>query len=154
MGSRPRNLASGAALHLMVLAIWLALILVRAFEPRLSRAVSGFEATYCFRQGRAARLLSFSAGRISTRRGVRESPADYEITFIDLPGAVRHLRKRPNDLLTLMATNKITRSGNDHYLFKLGYMLGVCESGFRDLRSRLHPFEGIAGGERGTDTGL
>lgn len=116
------------ALHAMVLSIWLLFKVMRLVDPNFRKAVASLDTTYSFRCGRSARVLSFSGGRVRTGRTAKGRGPDYEIVFIDLPGALRQMAKHPNDVLALMAQNKITRTGNDYYLFLIGYLFGLCES--------------------------
>jgi hypothetical protein len=104
-------------------------------NTRFRKAVSLFIATYQFRAGSSARQLIFDGNGVRTRRGACTSP-DFEINFIDLTGSLAYMRKYPNDLLTLIMENKIEQTGNLYYLYRFGYLCGLCESAFGSLISR------------------
>lgn len=135
---------AGPLLHASVLGIWLVFILVRLVDPRFRGAIESFEATYQFRVGTATRRLIVSDGRVRTRRGAVEAP-EFEIVFLDLPGALRHMLKDANDVLTLMVENKIDQTGNNYYLFKFGYLCGLCERSVRELPSKIRVLPRWAG---------
>ena len=115
--------------HLMLRAVVGGLALVfqvmRRVDPRFSRAVASFRAIYEFRCDQAMLQLVFYDGRIRSTSGVTAAP-DYTIEFIDLPGALLHLAQSPNDVLRLQLENKVSSAGNLHYLFRLGYLLGLA----------------------------
>jgi len=128
----------GAILHGMVIGIWAVFKLVKLRSGRFRKAVEAFDATYQFRTGAIGRRLVFSAGRIRTTRGLVPSP-DYELVLIDPPGVLKRLYKNPNDLIKLLMENKIDQLGNNYFLFKFGYLVGLCERWFRELIEKLAP---------------
>ncbi len=127
-----------AILHGMVIGTWAAFRLVKLRSRRFRNAVDSFEATYQFRTASAGRTLIFSGGRITTRRGFSPSP-DYEIVLLDPRGAFRQLFKNPDDMIRLLMENKIDQRGNNYYLFKYGYLLGLCERFLRESIEKYTP---------------
>ncbi len=127
-----------AVLHGMVLGTWAAFRLVKSRSRRFRNAIDSFDATYQFRAGSTGRRLIFSGGRISTRMGFSPSP-DYELVLIDPLGALRQLFKNPDDMIRLLMENKIDQRGNNYYLFKYGYLLGLCERFFRESIEKYTP---------------
>jgi len=128
-----------AILHGLVVGICGAFELARACDGRFRRAIEDFDALYQFRAGAEGRWLRFRSGRLKTGRGVL-SEADYELVLLDPVGvSKRVLEKRPNDMLQLLLENKLEQRRNIFYLFKLGYLAGLCTRRFGD----------IAGGVRG-----
>ena len=119
-------------LHLVVAGIRTVFAVARWTNPKFRKAIASFEATYQFRAGPSTRRLVFQDGRISTHRGACPAP-EYEVVFIDLPGALRIMSKEPNNPLRLLSQKKIEQRGNNYYLFKLGYLFGLCERQLRDL---------------------
>ncbi len=106
------------------------------FSERFRRAVDGFEAVYRFSAGGGARCLVFSGGRIRIRGG-GAAPPDYELVLLDPAGFLRSMRKDPNDTLRLLLENKIEQRGNNYYLFKYGYLWGLCIRLLQDVNQRL-----------------
>ena len=100
---------------------------------RFRCALDGFDAVYQFRAGSAVRRLIFSGGRIRTRLGAAEEP-DYELALIEPVGVVRCLVNNPDDMIKLLMENKIDQQGNNFYLFKFGYLLGLCDRYFQEVR--------------------
>ncbi len=133
-----KRLWTGLVLHTVVLGVWGVFISARVLMPRFRNAVKGFEATYQFRFAASARRLVISKGRIKTHGGACESP-DYEIEFIDLPGALRHMFGDSNDVMGLVIENKIDQKGNVYYLFQFGYLFGLIEHWLRELTHKIHP---------------
>lgn len=131
-------------LHLFLMALGFLFNCFRIFDGRFGRAVRSYEAEYAFRTPSSARTLLFSRGRIRTRKGVGPSP-DYEIVILDPPGALKTLMKNPDDLLTLIVENKINQKGNLFFLYKLGYLVGLCNArlggltGWRGSARQKHP---------------
>lgn len=123
-------------LHAIVLTSWVVFGVVRLLSRRFRRALRSFEATYQFRTASAGRQLIFSGGRIRTRRGIAGAP-DFELVLLDPPGVLNRLRENPNDMLALMLENKIDQRGNQFYLFKYGYLWGLCLRFFEDNLSAL-----------------
>lgn len=139
-----------AALVLPAVARGLAwtLTIARRLEPRLERALAGYDAVYELRAGKTARRLVFSAGRITTGPAPTEGTAtdgepdyqpDYEIVFFDLMGALRHLARHPDDVLTLLFENRIEQRGNVYYLFRLGYLLALVQQQTNRMQAALEP---------------
>ncbi len=125
-------------LHGVVIGSWLVLRLVKRRSRRLQKALENFRAIYQFRTGATGRLLIFSDGRITTRRGIVPEP-DYEIDLIDPLGVLKRLAKNPDDVIKLLMENKIDQRGNNFYLFKFGYLLGLCQRWFQELWERISP---------------
>lgn len=119
------NVGTTLLLHGLVLVLWLTFLCMRLVNPRFRRTIDSFEATYQFRSGRAVRQLIISSGRVRTHGGAASMP-DYEIAFLDLAGALRHMLVDSNDVVGLLIENKIEQTGNKYYLFKLGYLIGLC----------------------------
>lgn len=140
---------TGLLFHASVVGIWLVFAFIRLIDERFRRAIESFEATYQFRVGTSTRRLIVSDSRVRTRRGAVEAP-EFEIVFLDLPGALRHMLKDANDMLTLMVENKIDQTGNNYYLFKFGYLCGLCERSLRELPSRILPSSRLARRENRT----
>jgi len=101
-------------------------------DVRFRKALERFDATYQFRTGPITRRLIFADGCIRTRRGLDPS-SDYEIVLLDPPGVVRRILKNPDNLIKLLMENKIDQRGNNYYLFKFGYLLGLCDRYFQEL---------------------
>jgi len=133
---RNSRAAEGAQLHALVVGLALLFAWMQRAEPRFRRALAGFDATYLFRYGTAARQLVFSKGKVLSRRGSGLNP-DFTLTFVDLPGALRHLAARPHDVLQLMIDNRIRQSGNKFFIFKLGYLAALTEDELRRQAARL-----------------
>ncbi len=127
---------NAAIMHGSVLGTRAIFELVRLFDKRFKRAIDTFEATYQFRTGASARRLVFSSGRLRTPRGTVPSP-DYELVFLDPPGVFRHMLKDSNDVLRLLLENKIDQKGNNYYLFRYGYLWGLCNRFFRETLENL-----------------
>jgi hypothetical protein len=138
MKSAREKVVDAAILHGLVIVIWAVFNLVRLRSERFRQALDRFQATYQFRAGTRARRLIFSAGRIATRGGPVPSP-DYELILLDPWGVLRQLLKNPNDLIRLLMENKIDQHGNNYFLFKFGYLLGLCERWFREAMEKLAP---------------
>jgi hypothetical protein len=120
-------IGEGALLHALVIGLATVLEIGRRGDHRLDDALSGFEARYLFRAGASARqLLIRGERRVCSRAGIGEAP-DFEISFLDLHGALVGLRNGPQDVFQLLLENKIDQRGNKHYLFRLGYLLGLCK---------------------------
>ncbi len=128
----PKTLSSAVLLHLFVAGVRLVFAVARWTNPRFRRAITSFEATYQFRAGPSTRRLVFRDGRVRTGRGACASP-EYEVVFLDLPGALRIMISEPDNPLRLLTENKIEQSGNNYYLFKFGYLCGLCERQLHDL---------------------
>lgn len=127
-----------AILHAMVVGNWALFRLVKLGDGRFKKAVTDFEATYQFRTRHAGRTLTFSGGRLSTRNGIA-SDADYELVLVDPPGVVKRMIENPDDMIKLLMENKIDQRGNNYFLFRYGYLLGLCDRFFREQLARL-PF--------------
>lgn len=125
-----RRTAEIALLHVFVIDLAVVFSLMRRHDKRFARAVSDYRAVYQFVVGRSVRRLIIDNGQFRTRRG-KGSKVDYEIVFLDLLGALRQLSQQPNDVLQLLLQNKIDKSGNNYYLFRFGYLCGLCESHLR-----------------------
>jgi len=127
-----------AILNVMVVGIRGMFGLVNLRSPRFREALKGFDATYRFRAGSSARRLVFADGRIGAPRGEGPAP-DYELILLDPAGVVKRMYENPDDMIKLLMENKIDQSGNNFYLFKFGYLLGLCERYFRDLAGSVRP---------------
>jgi hypothetical protein len=125
-----------ALLHGLVIGLASALELGRHLDERLHSAIASFDACYQFRAGEAARQLVFSDGRVRTFRGRCESP-DFEVTFLELACSLDRLRGGPQHVFRLLLENKIDQRGNKHYLFRLGYLIGLCDTRARAVAARL-----------------
>ena len=130
-----RRTIETALLHVFVIELAAIFSLMRRRDERFARAVSDYRAVYQFVVGRSARRLIIDNGQIRTRRG-KGSKVDYEIVFFDLLSALRQFSQQPNDVLQLLLQNKIDKSGNNFYLFRFGYLCGLCESRLRASMSR------------------
>jgi len=126
--------------HAMVIAIWLVFHLVRSRSARFRKALEKFNAIYQFRTGDTGRRLIFLDGNIKIRGGIVPAP-DYELVLLDPPGVLKRLYKNPDDVIKLLMENKIDQRGNNFYLFKFGYLFGLCQRYFQDLMEKLghHP---------------
>ena len=152
-----KSLQDKILVHGMVIGTCAVFELVRRRYPRFGRALESFEATYQFRAGSsksaACRCLVFTSGRVKTRHGFTTT-ADYEIVLLDPAAVVKQLLDNPNDMLRLLLENKIDQYGNNYYLFKYGYLWGLCSRYFSDLAqsaamSRIRAFlSGSASGVR------
>ena len=129
-----------AILHGLVMGICGAFEVARACDDRFRRAISGFDACYQFRAGREGRWLRFGAGRVKTGRGV-VTDADYELVLLDPVGvSKRFVDGKANDMLQLLLENKVEQRGNIYYLFKLGYLAGLCAKRVDDIAGVLRLF--------------
>lgn len=124
-----------ALLHGSVIGTWLVFKLARRLDPRMKKATKTFEATYQFRSGSAVRRLIFTGGRVTTRRGAVADP-DYELVLLDPPAVIRQLAEDPNDVLRLLMDNKVRQRGNMYYLFRYGYLWGLCRRYATELAGR------------------
>jgi len=138
MKTARKKILDAIILHGIVIGSWLVFMLVKRRSSRFRKALENFNATYQFRAGKMGRLLIFSDGRIFTRRGIVPNP-DYELDLIDPAGVLKRLTKNPDDLIKLLMENKIDQRGNNFYLFKFGYLLGLCQRWFQELRERVRP---------------
>lgn len=133
------RLVQDALLHVLVMAAGLLFTCFRLLDSRFRRAVESFEAVYSFQTPSSSRALVFDNGRINTRRRV-VGPPDFEIRLLDPRGALRSILRNPNDLITLVVENKINQRGNLFFLYKFGYLVGLCEARFKSMRPQpLHP---------------
>lgn len=135
---------NAAIIHGMGIGSWLIFTLVKLRYSRLKKALENFNAVYQFRAGSTGRLLIFSDGRITTRSGIVKAP-DYELDLIDPPGVLKRLLKNPDDVIKLLMENKIDQRGNNFYLFKYGYLLGLCQRYFQELTESAGPDSSRAG---------
>lgn len=130
------RVAQDALLNVLVTATALLFTCFKLLDSRFRRAVASFEAVYLFRTPSSSRSLVFSNGRITTREdGI--GPPDFEVDLLDPKGALRAVLKNPNDLISLIVENKIDQSGNLFFLYKFGYLAGLCEARFARLGDRL-----------------
>jgi hypothetical protein len=127
-----KKILDAVILHGVVLGSWLIFRLVKLRSIRFQKALENFNATYQFRTGSMGRLLIFSDGNIATRRGIVPEP-DYELVLLDPLGVLKRLAKNPDDVIKLLMENKIDQRGNNYYLFKFGYLLGLCQRWFQEL---------------------
>ena len=123
-------------LHTLVIASWAIIEIVRRRYGRLQRAVESFEATYQFTDGSTIRRLIFSQGRVKTKSGPVASP-DYELILLDPLAVAGQIAKNPDGLFKLMVENKIDQRGNNYFLFKYGYLMGLSRRYFEDLLAAL-----------------
>lgn len=130
------GIRDSAVLHGIVLGSWAAFRLTGLMSGRFRRAVERFDAVYRFRVGDAARCLVFDQGRIRVRSGSSALIPDYELVLIDPAGVLQSMRKDPNDTLKLLLENKIDQKGNNYYLFKYGYLWGLCIRLLQDFHQR------------------
>ena len=137
------ELATTAMLHGLVTAMWAVFNVVGRSDPRFRRAIADFEGRYQFRAGTTTRRLVFDRGKVraplSIRAAREPSDPDFEILFLDLPGAISGMRDHPHDVIHLLLENKIDQTGNKHYLFKLGYLVGLCEHRLRRVAAMVRP---------------
>lgn len=138
MKKRLNNAINAAIVHGMVMGNWAIFELVRHGEPRFQKSLEDFEAVYQFRAGKSGRRLIFAKGRIKNRSGVCDLP-DYELVLIDPPGVLKGLVKNPDDMIRLLMENRIDQRGNNYYLFKYGYLLGLCDDYVRGLIENMTP---------------
>lgn len=115
-------------LHSAFFGLFVVFNIFRFASSRFRGALKGFTGTYRFRSGNTSRIVVFNGNSIKTRRGVPGDSHNFEIAFTDLPGALSYMAKYPNDPITLIMENKIVQSGNLFYLYKFGYLAGLCES--------------------------
>lgn len=123
------NLRDAVLLNAVVVILCLVFKAAMRLDARFRKAADSFSAVYQFSSGRAARRLIFTGRGVATRRG-RCGVPDFEIRFIDLTGALSYMAKYPNDPITLIMENRIEQVGNLFYLYKFGYLCGLCESFF------------------------
>lgn len=121
------RLAQAALFHASVLGLWAMFNCFRLFDMRFRKSVESFAAQYQFRMSSCARTLVFRGGRIRTRRGTVQNP-DYVIRILDPPGLLRSVRDSRVDPISLVMENKISQSGNLFFLYRFGYLLGLCEA--------------------------
>lgn len=129
-----QRLLNQGMLNLAVSLIWAMFKLVRRFEPRFRQSLRGFDAVLEFRNEGASLQLIFAGGDITLSRK-RRTP-DFSIDFVDLPGAIEAMKNDPGNVLRLLLENKITKSGNNYYLMKFGYLTSLSER-FFDERATL-----------------
>ncbi|MBN2295040.1 MAG: hypothetical protein JXM70_21605 [Pirellulales bacterium] len=126
------RIVDAVVLHLSVIGSWAIIEIVRRRYGRLQRAIQSFEATYQFTAGSAVRSLTFSKGHVETKYGPVTSP-DYELILLDPLAVARQIAINPNDIFKLMVENKIEQRGNNYFLFRYGYLLGLSRRYFEDL---------------------
>lgn len=136
MKSPLKMIVDGAVVHGMVMGTAALFDLVRRADPRFRKALEGFDATYQFRTGGTAHRLIFDHGRIRTRPGRTSSP-DYELNLLDPVGVVRRLVEDPNKTINLLMENKIDQRGNNYYLFKYGYLMGLADRWVKEQKASL-----------------
>lgn len=119
------HVVQAAGLHGALLATWGIFEGVRLRDDRFRRALESFDATYQFRFDSTVGRLVFSGGRVRFRPGEAPSP-ECEVVLIDPVGALRLMRREPGNMLQLLLENKIDHRGNQFYLFKFGFLLGLC----------------------------
>ena len=124
--------------HAMVIAIAMVFHLVNSRSSRFRKALEKFDAIYQFRTGDTGRRLIFLDGHIKIRAGLVPAP-DYELVLLDPPGVLKRLYKNPDDVIKLLMENKIDQRGNNFYLFKFGYLFGLCQRWFQELMGRAGP---------------
>ena len=129
----PHTLTTRLALRAVVDGLALLFEVTRRLDRRFARAIANLSATYELQAGTAARQLVIRQGRARARAAGHARP-DYRVTFVDLPGALGRLSRRPNDVLRLQLENQIQPAGNVHHLFQLGYLLGLARHA---LKARL-----------------
>ncbi len=127
---------SSLLLHGLVIGMSAGFRIARGTDSRFRRALEGYRATYLFRAGAASRQLIVGDGRIRTRAGRCAKP-DCEIVFYDLSATLKHIREQPDDRFGRLSDNRIEQIGNKFYVFKLGYLGGLCEKRLRDLTSKM-----------------
>ncbi len=133
MGSIREQLRDRLVIHAGVFGLGMLLEVIRRRDDRLRRALAGFDACYQFRTpGGAARRLIFGGGRTRSRAGRGPAP-DYEVVLLDPPAVIGQLARDPDDVVRLLLEGKIDQRGNPYYLFKLGYLLGLCERHLRGM---------------------
>ena len=133
MAAIVRSFRDGLMIHAAVFGLGLLLEVLRRRDARIQRALTNFSACYQFRTPHgAARRLIFAGGRARTRAGLADAP-DYEVVLLDPPAVVEQLARDPDDVVRLLLENKIDQRGNPYYLFKLGYLMGLCERRLRGL---------------------
>jgi len=133
MGSIGVQLRDRLMIHAGVFGLGLLLEVTRRHDARLQRALNGFSACYQFcTPGGAARRLIFEGGRARSRAG-RDPAPDYEVVLLDPLAVVGQLARDPDDVVRLLLEGKIDQRGNPYYLFKLGYLLALCERRLRGL---------------------
>lgn len=122
-------------LHTFVIAVWLLFNVFRLLDKRFATAIRSFSATYHFCTPLCVRSLVFDCGRIKTRRGKSPSP-DFEILILDPLGVLVSMSNNPDDLYTLVMENKINQSGNLFFLYKFGFLAGLCNRRFQDITKK------------------
>jgi hypothetical protein len=130
-----RTFRDALLLHVAIIGLSLVFKLARLLDARFRKAVASYCAVYQFRSENSARQIVFKQGRIASRRGECQAP-DFVITFIDLPGALSYMAKYSNDPITLLMENKIDQIGNLYFLYKFGYLCGLCEDYFSNIFKR------------------
>ena len=111
---------------MLIYGVWLLFNIMKRISPPMGRTLADFSAVYGFRSNYAVRQMVFDRGKIRIRQKWQDQP-DFELTFIDFPGAVSLLRQHPGDMIRLLLENKIHKQGNIYFLFKLGYLFGLCQ---------------------------
>ena len=133
--SAVRDFRDALLLNVSIITLCLVFKLAKILDARFRKAINSFAAAYQFRAGKSARQLIFNENGIKSLRGKRAAP-DFEIRFIDLPGALSYMAKFPNDPVTLVMENKIEQIGNLYFLYKFGYLCGLCETFFSNISFR------------------
>jgi hypothetical protein len=110
----------------LIYGMWLLFGIMKRVSHPMGRTLADLSAVYCFRSKYSVRQMVFDRGKILIREKWRDQP-DFELTFIDLPGAVSLLKDHPGDMIRLLLENKIHKRGNMYFLFKLGYLFGLCQ---------------------------
>ena len=119
------KLKNRTLLNLGALSIWTLFKIVRRFDARFRRSLNGFDAVIRFRTDGSSVHLIFADGNVSLARRIQNP--DFTIDFLDMPGVVEIMKKDSGNMMRLLFENKITKSGNNYYLMKLGYLASLSE---------------------------
>ncbi len=111
--------------YLIIFSIWAFLKIMKRLDSNLRKSLKDFNGKYLFCCGTSAIQLIFNEGGLSVKRGHVNNP-DFQLIFVDIPGAIKVARKHPGDMIRLLLENKIHKKGNIFYLFQFGYFFGLC----------------------------
>ena len=133
------KLTNKLVFHGSIMAINIMFNFVKKHDLRFKRSVDSYNAIYQFRYRQSARQLIFNNGKIKTMSGLFHSP-DFEIAFIDITKVIRKTKDDPGNMLVLLLENLICVNGNTFYLFKFGYLVGICDYYFRNIGKKVRKF--------------
>ena len=114
----------------LITLIWVVFKTSKVFNRKFKEAVGLYQAVYNFKYKDASVQLVFDRGNIELYYVEKFDP-DFEINFLDLPGVLKSMKENPGDVMRLMLENKIAKKGNNYYLLKFGYLIGLCRVQFQ-----------------------